>query len=84
MAAVDVTVETIIHRPRPAVAAFATDPDNATEWYVNIKGVQRKTPRRLSLGSQFEFSAAFLGRVLTYTYEVVELVPNLPLRHAPG
>ena len=31
----------------------------------------------MALGSQFEFSAAFLGRALTYTYEVVELVPNL-------
>ena len=76
MAQVDVTVETVIHRRRSEVAAYAADPDNATAWYVNIKGVQWKTPRSLELGSQFEFTAAFLGRSLTYTYEVVDFVPD--------
>jgi len=76
MAQVDVAVETVIHRRRPEVAAYAADPDNAPAWYVNIKGVQWKTPRSLELGSQFEFTAAFLGRTLTYTYEVVEFEPD--------
>jgi len=73
---VDVTVDTVIHRRRSEVAAYAADPDNATEWYVNIKGVSWKTPRPLAVGSQFEFTAAFLGRTLTYTYEVVDFVSD--------
>ncbi|HET6732117.1 SRPBCC family protein [Mycobacterium sp.] len=86
MAPVDVNVETVIARPRDVVAAYAADPDNATAWYVNIKSVEWKTPRPLTVGSQFTFTAAFLGRKLTYTYEVVEFVParRFVMRTAEG
>jgi hypothetical protein len=63
---VDVTTSIEIAAPVPAVAAFASEPDNAPRWYVNIKGVNWQTPRPIGIGSRFEFVAQFLGRRLEY------------------
>ncbi len=73
---VDVQTEIEIDRPRDEVATFASDPDNATTWYENIKAVQWKSPKPVSVGSRIAFLATFLGRSLAYTYEVTELVPG--------
>jgi hypothetical protein len=83
---VDVTTEIVIGSPREAVARFAMDPDNASEWYVNIKRVEWKTPRPLRVGSQLAFIARFFGRELIYTYEIVELIDarRLVMRTAEG
>jgi len=70
---VDVTTVIEIARPRAEVAAFATDPDNATKWYRNIKRVGWVTPKPLQVGSQLDFVAQFLGRTIAYTYEVKEM-----------
>jgi len=73
---VDVEVRILISRPRHDVAEFAANPDNATAWYANISAVRWETPPPVSLGSRFTFTAQFLGRELTYTYEVTELVAD--------
>ncbi|MCP4328395.1 MAG: ATPase [Alphaproteobacteria bacterium] len=84
--AVDVSSRIDIAVPREQAAAYATDPDNAPHWYVNIKSVEWKTPPPLGVGSQIEFVAHFLGRRMAYTYEVVEYVPgeSLTMRASEG
>ncbi|OLT09768.1 ATPase [Pseudonocardia sp. CNS-139] len=84
--AVDVTSEIVIDRPRPLVAAYAADPSNAPEWYVNITSVEWLSPPPARVGSRMTFVAWFLFRWLTYTYEVVDLVPGerMVMRTADG
>jgi uncharacterized protein YndB with AHSA1/START domain len=73
---VDVRTETVIDRPRREVAAFTSDPSNATDWYRNIRAVEWETSPPVAVGSRMRFRARFLGRDLVYTYEVRELVPG--------
>jgi hypothetical protein len=86
MSKVDVLTEATIHRGLSDVAAFAGDPANAPKWYENIKSVEWLTPPPLRVGSRVAFVAHFLGRRLSYTYEVVEYKPNqkLVMRTAEG
>ena len=74
--AVDVETVAEIERPRSVVAEFATDPDNVTRWYKNIKSVEWETAPPVAVGSRMAFVAHFLGRRLAYTYQVTELDPQ--------
>lgn len=84
--AVDVVTTIEIERPRARVAAYAVDPNNASDWYVNIKAVEWKSEPPLRVGSRLAFVAQFLGRRLSYTYEITELIPGerLVMRTAEG
>ena len=83
---VDIAVEAVIAHPVDVVAAYAGDPINAPDWYANIDSVHWRTEPPIKVGSQMDFQARFLGRRLSYTYEIIEFVPGerLVMRTADG
>lgn len=83
---VDVAVTRVLHAPRSLVAAVAGDPSQAVRWYSNIRSVRWHGEPAVRPGARIDFVARFLGRDLTYTYEIVDLVPGrrLVMRTASG
>jgi uncharacterized protein YndB with AHSA1/START domain len=75
MSTVDVTTSIEIARPRQVVAAYAADPDHVRDWYANIDRVTWETEKPLGIGTRLAFVARFLGRTLSYTYQVTDFVP---------
>lgn len=76
---VNVLTEILIYKPLDTVAKFASNPENAPKWYVNIKSAQRLpegTTEPLQEGALAVFRAEFLGKSLSYTYKFVELTPT--------
>jgi hypothetical protein len=70
---VDVETSIEIDVARDQVAAFASDPENAPRWYVNISSVVLETPPPVAVGSRMSFVAHFWGRRIAYTYEVRDM-----------
>jgi uncharacterized membrane protein len=73
---VDIKTEMIIHCPIEKVSSYASNPDHAPEWYVNIDSAEWLTEKPLALDSQIAFKATFLGRELAYVYKIEEYIPG--------
>jgi uncharacterized membrane protein len=76
---VDVVTTIEIKRSSMDVAAYTANPGNAPAWYENIKSVEWKTDKPLTVGSKLAFVAQFLGKKLEYVYEVTRYVPGKTL-----
>ena len=74
--AVDVTATASIDRPRDQVAAYLRDPANDTTWIGGLRSARLLTPRPVTVGSQVERVASFLGRRVQYVNEVTELTAD--------
>jgi hypothetical protein len=83
---VDVLTNITINVPREQAADYVANPENAPQWYANIKSAEWKTEKSLSIGSKIAFKAEFLGRVLEYVYEIIEYIPGhkLVMKTADG
>jgi uncharacterized membrane protein len=83
---VDVFTQIDIQRPVKNVSDYAASPDHAPEWYVNIDSAEWQTEKPLMIGSRIAFKAKFLGRDLSYVYEIAEFLPGqkLVMRTANG
>jgi hypothetical protein len=74
--AVDVAATGTIDRPREQVAAYLRDPANDTSWIGGLRSARLLTPRPVTVGSQVERVAGFLGRRIEYVNEVTELTED--------
>ncbi|MBP6631696.1 MAG: SRPBCC family protein [Kofleriaceae bacterium] len=73
---VDVTCAVTIHRPRAVVAAFMFEPRNELAWTGGVVACRPLQDGPLQVGARVERTTRFLGREFSFTYEVVELVPE--------
>lgn len=83
---VDVFTEITIKCPRNKVSAYAANPDHAPIWYVNIRSAEWQTPKPLKIGSKIAFKAQFLGKQLSYVYQIAAYIPGeiLQMKTADG
>ena len=72
----DVSVETVIDRPRSEVAGFTSDWQNDPKWIRALTDVRLVSEGPFGVGSRVARVARFLGRDMEYVNEIAELVPG--------
>ncbi|MFC4100313.1 SRPBCC family protein [Paenibacillus xanthanilyticus] len=83
---VDVRTQIMIGTPVEQTAAYAANPIHAPEWYVNIDSAEWVRGHQVEIGAQAAFRARFLGKPLSYVYEIAAYEPGklLVMRTANG
>ena len=74
--AVDVTATASIDRPRDEVAAYLRDPANDITWIGGLHSARLLTQGQVTVGSQVERVASFLGRRIRYVNEIIEVTAD--------
>jgi hypothetical protein len=72
----DVTAQTEIKRDSKAVAAYAFEPTNDPMWIGGISQAKLLTHPPISVGTQVQRRAKFMGRTIDYVLEVRTLEPD--------
>jgi hypothetical protein len=72
----DVTAQTEIKRDSKAVAAYAFEPTNEPIWIGGISQANLLTQQHISVGTQVQRRAKFMGRIIDYILEVRTLEPD--------
>jgi uncharacterized membrane protein len=75
----DVRVETVVARPRDAVARYTTDWRNEPTWMKAIGESTLATGEPFGVGARVKRVASFLGKRIQYVNEVVEYEPGARL-----
>lgn len=71
--AIDTRAVIDVDRPREAVAAYLRDPANDPHWIGGLRSARLVTQPPVTVGSQVERVASFLGRRIEYVNEITEL-----------
>ena len=72
----DVTLETVIERPRLEVARYAMDPANDPLWIGGVEEARPLSDGPIAVGSRVARVAKFMGRRIDYVLEVIEHEPT--------
>ncbi len=71
--AIDTRAVIDVARPREAVAAYLRDPANDPHWIGGLRSARLVTQPPVTVGTQVERVASFLGRRVEYVNEITEL-----------
>ncbi len=78
-----IIIELAEHLDQPVTAVFAllTDVSRQPEWIDEMEAITRPPDLPLKVGSSFEHTAKYNGRLVTITMEVIALEPNHLIRY---